>query len=275
MDAVLAEAQVGAHGPQLVEQPGPRRVHRPAPFTSACQPLAAGRKRPENDPIMYACLFDIDGTLISSGGAGKAALEKALATEFGIEHLIEKLSLSGRTDRAIIQDLFRLHALPDTPENHRRLREAYLRHLPGCLAVAKGRILPGIAELLCRLHPREDIVLGLLTGNLRDGARVKLGHFGLHEYFVLGGYGDHHLERDDVAREALAELRGRCADRVRPENVWVIGDTPLDIRCARAIGVRVAAVCTGWHPREELAPHGPDLLLDDLSVPDELLSRWR
>jgi phosphoglycolate phosphatase-like HAD superfamily hydrolase len=223
---------------------------------------------------MYACLFDIDGTLISSGGAGKAALEKALATEFGIDHLIEKLQLSGRTDRAITLDLFRLHALEETADNWRRLLDAYLRHLPGCLATHTGRVLPGIVELLQVLHPREDVVLGLLTGNIREGAKVKLGHFGLADYFALGGFGDHHLDRNDVAREALAELRQQFQDRIRPEEVWVIGDTPLDIRCARAIGARVAAVCTGWHPREELAPHRPDLLLDDLSDPADLLSRW-
>ncbi len=218
---------------------------------------------------MHVCLFDIDGTLIASGGAGKAALEAALAEEFGVTRIIDKLKLSGRTDRAIIADLFRLHVIDDTPENHRRLRDAYLRHLPHFLHA--GRVLPGIAELLVHLDERADVAVGLLTGNVRAGAKVKLGYFGLYDYFAFGGYGDHHLDRDDVAREALAEVRRHLNGSVHPERIWVIGDTPLDIRCARAIGARAVAVATGWHRLEELAEHTPDLLLTDLSDPEPLL----
>jgi phosphoglycolate phosphatase-like HAD superfamily hydrolase len=223
---------------------------------------------------MDVCLFDIDGTLIASGGAGKAALEAALASEFGIHHLIEKLQLSGRTDRAITRDLFRTYAIAETPANWRRLVEAYLRHLPGLLAKYKGRVLPGIQALLEQLHVRDDVAVGLLTGNVRAGAKVKLGHFGLYDYFAFGGFGDHHLERDDVAREALAEVRQCLNGRCDPARVWVIGDTPLDVQCARAIGAKAVAVATGWHTREELAAHQPDLLLTDLADPTPLLSRW-
>src|SRR4051812_30437320 len=113
---------------------------------------------------MHVCLFDIDGTLIASGGAGKAALEAALAEEFGVTRLIEKLSLSGRTDRAIIRDLFRLHVIEDTPANWDRLVRAYLRHLPVCLRRTAGRVLPGVADLLGRLRGRPGFLLGLLTG---------------------------------------------------------------------------------------------------------------
>jgi phosphoglycolate phosphatase-like HAD superfamily hydrolase len=221
---------------------------------------------------MHVCLFDIDGTLIASGGAGKAALEAALADEFGINHLIEKLQLSGRTDRAIIADLFRLHVIDDTPENHERLRDAYLRHLPNYLASCAGHVLPGIAELLVHLAGRDDVAIGLLTGNVRAGAQVKLGFFGLHHFFAFGGFGDHHLDRDDVAREALAEVKQRLNGSVNLERIWVVGDTPLDIRCARSIGVRAVAVATGWHSTDELAEHRPDLLLADLSDPTPLLA---
>ncbi|MGH7170843.1 MAG: HAD family hydrolase [Gemmataceae bacterium] len=221
---------------------------------------------------MHVCLFDIDGTLIASGGAGKAALEAALTEEFGIPHIIDKLQLSGRTDRAIVADLFRLHVIDDTPENHERLRDAYLRHLPNYLHL--GRVLPGIAELLTHLAARQDVAIGLLTGNVRAGAKVKLGFFGLYDYFAFGGYGDHHLDRDDVAREALAETRRRFNGSIQPERIWVIGDTPLDIRCARSIGARAVAVATGWHSLAELAEHRPDVLLTDLSNPAPLLSSW-
>jgi phosphoglycolate phosphatase-like HAD superfamily hydrolase len=222
---------------------------------------------------MHVCLFDIDGTLITSAGAGKAALEAALA-EFGIPPLIDKLELSGRTDRAIIRDLFQMHVIEETPDNLQRLVQGYLRHLPACLASHRGRVLPGIAALLEQLHERCDVAVGLLTGNVRAGARVKLGYFGLYDYFGFGGYGDHHLDRDDVAREALAEIHQRFDGTVALERIWVVGDTPLDIQCARSIGAKVAAVCTGWHPREELADHAPDLLLTDLADPTPLLAQW-
>jgi phosphoglycolate phosphatase-like HAD superfamily hydrolase len=222
---------------------------------------------------MHVCLFDIDGTLISSGGAGRAALEVALAAEFGGGPLLDRLSLSGRTDRAILLDLLELHLIPDTPENRQRMLEAYLRHLPDCLARSTGRVLPGIAVLLELLQQREDVALGLLTGNVRAGARLKLGHYGLYDYFAFGGFGDDHLDRDDVAREALAAIEERWPGAVRPEQIWVIGDTPLDVRCARAIGARAVAVATGWHGRAELAAHVPDLLFDDLWDPGPLLER--
>ncbi|MCS6850367.1 MAG: haloacid dehalogenase-like hydrolase [Gemmataceae bacterium] len=214
---------------------------------------------------MNVYLFDIDGTLISSGGAGKAALEAALASEFGICHVIDKVQLSGRTDRAILFDLVRHAGLGDAADAWGRLRRAYLRHLPDCLDRSSGRILPGIAEFLASVHGRDDVLLGLLTGNIRDGARIKLGHFGIDHYFTVGGFGDDHLDRDDVAREALREVRRRLSGAICLEQVWVIGDTPLDIRCARAIGARVAAVATGWHTLADLAVHQPDLLLRDFS----------
>jgi len=225
--------------------------------------------------VRHVCLFDIDGTLIASGGAGKAALEAALAADFGVARMDDRLTLSGRPDRAIIADLIAYHGLDPAPSTAERIIAAYLRHLPASLACCKaGRVLPGIAALLGLLQ-RNDVALGLLTGNLRAGARIKLGHFGLYDYFAFGGFGDLHHCRDDVAREALAEVHERYDGTVRPDQVWVIGDTPLDVRCARAIGARAVAVATGWHSRDELHAHGPDHLFDDLSDPAALLDAWR
>jgi phosphoglycolate phosphatase-like HAD superfamily hydrolase len=223
---------------------------------------------------MVICLFDIDGTLLSSGGAGKAAMETALTEEFGLGALQGRVSYSGRTDRAIGLDLFRLHGIEASPANWRRFLDAYLGLLPSCLAAHRGQVLPGIAALLEHLAGRDHFAVGLLTGNLREGARLKLGHYGLYHHFAFGGFGDHHLDRDDVARDALAAACEHLDGTVRPERVWVIGDTPLDVRCARAIGARAAAVATGWHSHEELAAAEPDLLLTDLSDPQPLLSLW-
>ena len=221
---------------------------------------------------MHILLWDIDGTLLSSGGAGKAAIEAALCDEFGV-CIRGQVPYSGRTDRAIGRDLLQLHELEDCAENWQRLVAGYLKRLPAALASHRGGVLPGIAALLEQLRMRERIVLGLLTGNLREGARLKLGHYGLFEHFTFGGFGDLHLDRDEVAREAIAAARAHLNGSVCLERTWVIGDTPLDVRCARAIGARVAAVGTGWHTLEELEAAQPDLLLADLSDPRPLLER--
>jgi phosphoglycolate phosphatase len=225
---------------------------------------------------MKICLFDIDGTLLSSGGAGKAAMEAALLAEFDLPALEGRVTYSGRTDRAIVADLMRLHGIEETPANRRRFLEAYLRRLPEHLKNATGKgVLPGIAYLLEHLSGRERVAVGLLTGNIRAGARIKLEHYGLYHHFSFGGFGDEHLDRDEVAREAWAVVRERFGPAVLCENVWVIGDTPMDVRCARAIGARCLAVATGLHSVEELGAAEPDLLLPDLSDPDPFLHLWR
>ena len=223
---------------------------------------------------MHVCLFDIDGTLISTGGAGKAALEAAMLAEFGIANCMEKILLSGRTDRAILRDVFLCHAIDESPATRERLLNAYLAHLPDCLARIQGRVLPGIAEFLDQLSTRDDVAVGLLTGNVRAGARLKLGHYQLLHHFAFGGFGDHHHDRDAVARDALREIHQRFDGTVSPERIWVIGDTPLDVQCARFIGARAAAVATGWHSLDELAASRPDIMLPDLTDSSAILRLW-
>ncbi len=219
---------------------------------------------------MIACLFDIDGTLLASGGAGKAALESAFTEIFGVALHIH-VPYSGRTDRAIARDLLSQHGVEPTMENWQKLLAAYLVRLPDSLNRHQGRVLPGILALLQALQKRSDVALGLLTGNVRAGARVKLGHYGLFEHFAFGGFGDHHFERDDVAREALAAIHSHIGPHVLPERVWVIGDTPLDVKCARAIGAKVAAVATGIHTFDELVEARPDVAVRDFADPSPLL----
>jgi phosphoglycolate phosphatase len=223
---------------------------------------------------MHICLFDIDGTLLSSGGAGKAAMEAALESEFAVIRSSGGVPYSGRTDRAITQDLFRFHGIEWSLANWQRFLAAYLDHLPGCLASHQGHVMPGIADLLENIRDRDGFALGLLTGNVREGARLKLGHYGLFDYFAFGGFGDHHLDRDDVAQEALALIRTQFNGSADIQSIWVIGDTPLDIRCARAIGAKAIAVATGTHSLDELATEQPDLLVADFSDADPLLAMW-
>jgi phosphoglycolate phosphatase-like HAD superfamily hydrolase len=223
---------------------------------------------------MNVCLFDIDGTLLASGGAGKAAMETALLEEFGLDAIRVQVTYSGRTDRAIARDLFRFHDVAESTANLQRFIAGYFRRLPDSLCKHKGSVLPGIASLLDQLRARGDVLLGLLTGNFREGARLKLGHYGLFDHFAFGGFGDEHFERDDVARSALAEVKRCLNGSCNLDRVWVVGDTPLDVQCARAIGAKVAAVATGWHSRDELAATKPDLLLTDLSDPAPFLAAW-
>lgn len=222
--------------------------------------------------VMHIFLFDIDGTLLSSGGAGKEAMEEALAGEFGVPAHSGAIPYSGRTDRGIVRDLFRLHGVVESPDNLRRFLFRYLHVLPACLARRQGRLMPGIAGLLERLDLLPDVAVGLLTGNIRDGARIKLDHHSVGHHFTFGGFGDDYHERDDVAREALAACQRHVGSPPDLGRLWVVGDTPLDVRCARAIGARVAAIATGWHSIEELAAARPDLLLADLADPAPLLS---
>ncbi|HEY2251365.1 MAG TPA: HAD hydrolase-like protein [Planctomycetaceae bacterium] len=155
---------------------------------------------------MHICLFDIDGTLIHTRGAGTAALREGLRAAFGVDEPTDQVLIHGRTDRGITRDLFRFHGIDDNPAHWERFREAYLQALPASLAARAGTVLPGIVALLELLVSRDDVVMGLLTGNTRQGAHIKLAHYGLDHFFDFGGFGDDHFERDDVAREALATV---------------------------------------------------------------------
>ncbi|MCE9553039.1 MAG: HAD hydrolase-like protein [Planctomycetes bacterium] len=223
---------------------------------------------------MQVCLFDIDGTLINTGRAGRAAFYATLEHEFQFPAPHHDVAFSGRTDRSIVRDLFHHHEIENTPENTSRFFTAYWKQLPLMLNGRGGVVLPGVEALLVQLAGRQDVAIGLLTGNTQIGAGMKLGHFGLMQYFSFGGYGDQHLDRNHVAAEALQAAGEFLGKNVEPTNVWVIGDTPLDIRCARAIGAHAVAVATGGHSLDELAQAKPDLLLADLDAAEEMLGRW-
>jgi len=220
---------------------------------------------------MKIVLFDIDGTLLVTNRAGSTAMHAALAEEFGVTEPA-LVDFAGRTDRGIIGDFFRHHAVQDTEENVARFVAAYLRRLPSALAAQRGRVLPGVNALIDLLAGRDDVAVGLLTGNLERGARHKLSHFELDTYFAFGGFGDTHRERNDVARAALRAAEAHAAMVIEPSRVIVIGDTQRDIFCARSIGARAVAVATGSDSRERLAGQQPDLLIDDLSDPSVIVS---
>ncbi|MCX7394764.1 MAG: HAD family hydrolase [Planctomycetales bacterium] len=222
---------------------------------------------------MNVLLFDIDGTLIDAGGAGQAAMESALAREFHATRPVQGIPTAGRTDRAIGRDLFRYYAIPTTESNWSRYREAYFSLLPHSLQERGGQILPGVTHLMNRLRHQENVFLGLLTGNFEEGARLKLQHYRLDSHFKMGGFGDHDLERDDVARAVFSRLRTDLPD-IDPADIWVIGDTPSDVKCGRAIGAKTLAVATGVFDMDQLALSQADVLLSDLTQADDWLCQF-
>ena len=225
---------------------------------------------------MYAVLFDIDGTLILTGGAGQRTFVETFRHDFEIPEPTGKVAFAGRSDRAIALDLMELNGVEPSEENWHRFQQGYCQRLQTELDSCTGEVLPGVLELLDTLEPMEHVALGLLTGNLQHGAQAKLRHYGLAERFAFGGFGDHHTERNDIATSALqaAQHHANANSNGAPSTVtgaMVIGDTVNDITCARSIGAFAVAVQTGNTPVEELAACEPDLLLADLSDYQALL----
>lgn len=221
---------------------------------------------------MFVLFFDIDGTLLYSGGSGLEALRRAFSDVFDVPPP-DSIPTAGRTDRGIARDLFRGRQVADSDENWLRFRTAYVQHLREQLPLRKGWVLPGVVGLLEELATRRNVALGLLTGNIAEGAWLKLQHFGLDHHFAFGGYGDRSPERNAVAEDALAAAHRALNGGVCPNRTWVIGDTPMDIQCARHIGARALAVATGMHAKADLAESQPDLLLDDLRQADAFLQQ--
>lgn len=221
----------------------------------------------------HILFFDIDGTMLSTGGAGQRAMELALVEEFRIRFPFEDVLTAGRTDCGIADEIFAKYRLEDSLAERLRFMNSYLDRLPDCLKTLPGALLPGVRELLEHLHHHSDVHLSLLTGNYAEGAWIKLRHFGIDHFFLSGGYGDDHPHRDDVAKLALENVRSYLQRPVDGSDACVIGDTPADIRCARAINARAVAVATGVYSREQLSPHDPDHLFDDLRQTDEVVRR--
>lgn len=208
-------------------------------------------------------LFDIDGTLLAGGGAGIRALEAAATEQFGDGNL-RGIEIAGRTDSLIARQALARHGLEQTPERIASFLESYLSHLARLLPQVDGRLLPGVVALLDALKPREHMVLALLTGNLARGAELKLTQYGVWHYFEFGAYADDHHDRNELGPFARQRALERHGIDFPPERIFVLGDTPHDIACARAIGARAVAIATGKETRAELAAHAPDFLFDDL-----------
>ena len=217
-------------------------------------------------------LFDIDGTLITSGGAGEAALKDAMRSRFAVEEDLAGVILAGATDARIARELLEKHGISVSPENVAALLDTYLGHLSERIGRHDGKLLPGIVPLLNVLSQREDAVLALLTGNVSRGAEIKLTHYGVWDFFEFGAFADDHHDRNELGKFARARALERHGEEFPPSRIYVIGDTPKDIECGRAIGACTVAIATGHYSAAELKDHSPDFLFEDLSDTDRVVS---
>lgn len=210
-------------------------------------------------------LFDVDGTLIRTGGAGRRAMDLAFGELFAVQGGLDRVEMAGRIDAAILRAALLMHGLPTHgfDEQVRRFRDAYCRHLNVTLKEATGTVLPGVRELLTALWKRPDVRLGLATGNFRSGAETKLSHYGLWHFFDGGAFGDDREERDGLVATAIETMRD--GSRADANMVYVIGDTVYDIRAAKANAAIAVAVATGGTTAEELIAEEPDFFFDDFA----------
>jgi phosphoglycolate phosphatase len=220
--------------------------------------------------VIRLVLFDIDGTLIHTGGAGVKAFARTLEFEFNVRNGTEKVRFGGRTDTSLVRELFDRCGIDHHAANIERFFGSYSFWLAQVLAEAnRGGPCPGVLRFLDDLTTCfQPPVIGLLTGNIRLGAEIKLRHYGLWERFEIGAFGDDHEDRNQIAVVARERGNRRLGRPLDGHEILVVGDTPHDITCGRAIGARVLAVATGGASRQELEGHRPDWLFDSLEAAD-------
>jgi len=207
-------------------------------------------------------LFDVDGTLLHTEGAAREAFVLAVRDVLGRNDDLSDIAFAGRIEPQILGDIFAKHGIAPGDGVEPRFWDAVMAHMRVVLRPGRGWLLDGVREALDAIGREADWVTTVLTGNMTRMADIKLRHFGIATRFAMGAFGEEAESRDALARLAVARIRERYG--VPPERCIVVGDTPHDVRCARAAGARAVAVATGGTPREELGAHAPDLLLDDL-----------
>jgi phosphoglycolate phosphatase-like HAD superfamily hydrolase len=224
---------------------------------------------------MRLLLFDVDGTLLSARGAGRRAMGRALEAVYGVTGPIDSYDFRGKTDPQIVFDLLGAAGVSAARVRDRLtpFYDRYAEDLRGEIRRSGGlEVLPGVSELVERLSDSPQAVLGLLTGNIEVGAQIKLEPTGLLPRFRVGAYGSDDVDRAKLPAVAARRAETLLGEAIGPDRVVVIGDTPLDIACARAYGARAVSVATGWHRFEELAAHRPDVLFADFADVSRVLA---
>lgn len=219
-------------------------------------------------------LFDIDGTLIKSGGAGKKAMENAFQELFQIKNGLDKISFAGSTDLGVFDLALSLNGLSaNHPVSETVFREKYLSLLKKYLKeyTDDQEILPGVTDFLAHCFKRDDIYLGLVTGNYRAGANLKLSHFQINHYFKDGAFGCDFANRNLLPPLAIDRIAKEGYSLPPKDKIWIIGDTIKDIECAKSNGLPSLITFTGFSPREEIIKNKPELTMETLeSYPDFL-----
>jgi phosphoglycolate phosphatase-like HAD superfamily hydrolase len=214
-----------------------------------------------------AVLFDIDGTLVLTGGAGARAMMRTFEEVFGARDPAVEVPFAGRTDTWIVSELARRHGYPCDDGALLEFRDRYVNRLATEILQPGPRkgVLPGVRPLLEALAERRDVSVALLTGNFEGGARVKLEHFDLWRYFLCGAFAEDAPDRNALFGSAMTRI-GACGVPIdAPSDVVIVGDTPLDVAVAVAAGARSVAVATGTFRADELRAAGADAVLEDLS----------
>lgn len=215
---------------------------------------------------MKLVLFDIDGTLLSTGAAGSDAMRYAFADLCGIADGFASIEMSGKTDAAILREALMQHQVDESAVPVAVFYERYIPHLRLTLQEPQRprRLMPGIPALLEALAGQPDLVLGLLTGNFALGAQLKLESFGIWHYFRLGAYGSDHIDRNALVPIAQQRTQVLLGHTIPAQQTFVIGDTPRDIACAHVHGAHAVAVATGNYPLAELSSYQPEHAFEDL-----------
>lgn len=209
-----------------------------------------------------AALFDIDGTILVTGGAGGVAWQRAFEELYGVEANVAERTDAGMTDPEIAAIVFRAAiGREGTPEERARVIGCYLKHLPEAVAGSAGyRVMPGVEELLDRLIDSGRL-LGLVTGNIEAAAHIKLARAGLNRFFSFGGYGSDSPDRTEVTRTALERGELVSGGALAGGACIAVGDTPRDVAAGHGAGLRVVGVATGRYSVDDLAQAGADWAL--------------
>ncbi len=223
---------------------------------------------------MNLLLFDVDLTLINSGGAGRRSMVLAFEKLFGTRNGLDKVNFAGRTDILILKDALAHNDLQWSQDIQSDFKKLYLENLPVEIYKQSGdkHVEPGVIKLLNILLDQPDFKLGLLTGNWRDGAKIKLEYFHLFDFFELGVFADDAEIRADLPPISAEKFEDKFGMTILPEQVFIIGDTPLDIACAKPYGARSVGVATGSFSTKELRDAKPDFLFPDLTDHEAFLS---
>jgi len=221
---------------------------------------------------MKFILFDIDGTLLDSGGAGTRSLNLAFEDVFAVKGAFRTISMAGKTDMQILREGLHLHNIDCSNGTIPEFFRSYTRHLSENIGNSSGHVKPGIREVLRELQTQKGCVLGLLTGNIEAGARIKLDRFGLNSFFNVGAFGNDNEDRDRLLPIAVDKLYKQNSMRVSFRDCVVIGDTPRDIGCSKPYGAFSVAVTTGPYSAGTLIEAGADAVFKDLSDTQAFMS---